>query len=210
MRSYHLPLTAPSFLSKIFSVLNISELDISMLCKFGEKDGRREMHVEDFFGYWLFYAQRSWAYAFNEALKAGCQEHGKAYAITPPQWGILACLLHEDGMTIGALSQKRRLDPPTVTGIVKRLEQANVVERVHDLQDRRVVKVYLTEEGRDLMSFLPDVTVAFSRTALQGISEEKQQEMCRLMQQTIANLSALGPGMGDRFGLLPNFLRPDA
>lgn len=66
-------------------------------------------------------------------------------------------------MTIGALSQKRGIDAPTVTGIVNRLEQADLVKRVHDRQDRRMVKVYLTEEGHDLMGFLPDVVEAFSR-----------------------------------------------
>lgn len=163
--------------------------------------GRR---VEDFFGYWLFYAQRSWAYAFHEALKAGCQEHGKPYTVTPPQWGVLSALLEEDGLTIGTLSQRRGVDAPTVTGIVTRLEQIGLVERVHDRQDRRVVNVYLTAEGQDLMSFLPDVAEAVARTALQDISLEKQQEMCLLLQKTIANLSALGPGVGDRFGLLPD------
>lgn len=167
------------------------------------------MRVENFFGYWLFYAQRSWAYAFNEALKVGCQEHEKPYTVTPPQWGVLSALLEEDGLTIGTLSQRRGIDPPTITGIVKRLEQVSLVERVHGRQDRRVVRVYLTKEGRELMSFLPGVVEAFSRAALQDISDEKQQEMCLLLQKTIANLSAIGPGVGDRFGLLPDFLLPD-
>lgn len=167
------------------------------------------MRVENFFGYWLFYAQRSWAYAFNEALKIGCQEHEKPYTVTPPQWGVLAVLLEEDGLMISTISQRRGIDAPTVTGIIKRLEQIGLVERVHDHQDRRVVKVYLTTEGRDLMSFLSDVVEAFSRAALQDISAEKQQEMCLLLQKTIANLSAIGPGVGDRFGLLPDFLLPD-
>ena len=160
--------------------------------------------VEDFFGYWLFYTQRRWAYAFTEALKAGCQEHGKPYTVTPPQWGALSALLEEDGLTIGTVSQRRGVDATTVTGIITRLEQIGLVERVHNRQDRRVVKVYLTAEGRDLMSFLPDVAEAVARTALQDISLEKQQEMCLLLQKTIANLSALGPGVGDRFGLLPD------
>ncbi|MEO7019830.1 MAG: MarR family winged helix-turn-helix transcriptional regulator [Ktedonobacteraceae bacterium] len=167
------------------------------------------MHSEDFFGYWLFYTQRRWAYAFGEALHACCQEHHKLYSVTPPQWGVLSALLEEDGMTIGALSQKRGLDPPTMTGIVKRLEQVKLVERVHDCEDRRVVRVSLIEEGHDLMRFLPAAVVAFSQAALQGISGEKQQEMLLLLQQTIANLSAIGPGMGDRFGLLPDFMRVD-
>ena len=163
-----------------------------------------DRRAEDFLGYWLAYAQRSWSYAFNEALKAGCQQHGKPYVVTPPQWGVLSALMEEEGLTIGTVSQRRGLDAPTVTGIITRLEQIGLVKRVHDRQDRRVVKVYLTTEGRDLMNFLPDVVDGFSRTVLQDISPEKQQEMCLLLQKTIANLSALGPGVGDRFGLLPD------
>ncbi len=168
-----------------------------------------ENRADDFFGYWLFYAQRSWAYAFNERLKSWCQEHKKPYAITPPQMGILIALWEEDGLAIGTVSQRRGLDAPTVTGIVKRLEQVALVERVHDRQDRRVVKVYLTTEGRDLASCLLEVTQSFTQIALQGIPIEKQQELCLLLQKTVANLSAIGPGMGDRFGLLPDFLRSD-
>ena len=167
-----------------------------------------EKRPENSFGYWLFYAQRSWAYAFNDALKTCCQEHSK-HAVTPPQWGVLSALLEEDGLTIGILSQRRAVDAPTMTGIVKRLEQVGLVERVHDREDRRVVRVFLTEEGYELMGFLSEAVQAFSLIALQGISLEKQQELCLLLQQTIANLSTIGPGMGDRFGLLPDFLRSD-
>ena len=168
-----------------------------------------ENRVEDLFGYWLFYAQRSWAYTFNDVLKDWCQEHEKPYAITPPQLGILLLLQEEEGLTIGTISQRRGLDAPTVTGIVTRLEQAILVKRVHDLQDRRVVKVYLTAEGHDLVKFLPTVVQDFIQIALQGIPMEKQQEMCFLLQKIVANLSSTGPGMGDRFGLLPDFFRTD-
>src|SRR5579883_1073842 len=90
------------------------------------RGGKMKERPEDSFGYWLFYAQRSWAYAFNEALKTCCQEHGKP-SVTPPQWGVLSALLEEDGLTIGVLSQRRALDAPTITGIVKRLEQVGLV-----------------------------------------------------------------------------------
>ena len=91
-----------------------------------------EIHSEDYLGYWLFYAQRSVAYAFYEALKACCLTHEKKYVITPPQWGALSLLYNQDGQTISALSQQRAVDLPTVTGIVKRLEQSGLVERRHD------------------------------------------------------------------------------
>src|SRR6266581_7402393 len=164
---------------------------------------------EDHLGYWLFYAQRRVAYAFYEALKACCIEHDKPYVITPPQWGVLSLLHEQEGQTLGTLSQKRAIDAPTMTGIVKRLEQNGLVERRHDREDRRLVKVYLTVEGRDIMQYLPDAARAFNEIMVQGISEAEQREMLAKLQKIIANLSAVGSGTGDRFGLLPDFIRLD-
>ena len=114
-----------------------------------------ELRPENTIGYWLFYSQRCAEYAFFEVLKRCCLELGKSYVVTPPQWGILSALFFEQqGLPIGTLSQKRGFDAPTITGIVKRLEQSGLAERRHDREDRRVVKVYLTDEGREIMPTL--------------------------------------------------------
>ena len=168
-----------------------------------------EIHSEDYLGYWLFYAQRSVAYAFYEALKACCLKHKKPYIVTPPQWGALSLLNNHDGQTIGSLSQQRAIDPATVTGIVKRLEQSGLVERRHDREDRRLVKVYITDEGRDIMRFLPDAVIQFTQIMSQGFSEEEKQGLMVKLQRIIANLSTVGSDTGDRFGLLPDFMRLD-
>jgi len=60
--------------------------------------------------YWLFYAQRCVAYAFAEVMRAHCEERGKPYVITPPQWGALSLLLTQDGLTISTMSQIRGVD----------------------------------------------------------------------------------------------------
>jgi DNA-binding MarR family transcriptional regulator len=143
------------------------------------------------------------------ALKACCIEHNKPYVITPPQWGVLSLLHEEDGQAIGTLSKKRAIDAPTMTGIVKRLEQSGLVERRHDCEDRRLVKVYLTDEGRDIMRFLPDAAIEFSKTMSQGFSEDEKRDLQAKLQRIIANLSTVGPDTGDRFGLLPDFMRLD-
>jgi DNA-binding MarR family transcriptional regulator len=148
-------------------------------------------------------------YAFSEALKDCCEEHDKLYAVTPPQWGALSLLIEQDGLTIGAISQKRGVDPATITGIIKRLEQSGLVERRHDLEDRRQVKVYLTDEGRDIMRYLPDAVIAFNEIMMKGFSEDQRHDMIAKLQQIVVNLGEIGPDMGDRFGLLANFLRKD-
>ncbi len=168
-----------------------------------------DIHPEDYLGYWLFYAQRSVAYAFYETLKACCIEHGKKYVVTPPQLGVLTLLHNQDGQTIGAMSQQRAIDAPTMTGIVKRLEQSGLVERRHDREDRRLVKVYLTDEGREIMQFLPDAAIEFNQIMSRGFSESEKHDMLANLQRIIANLADIGPDTGDRFGLLPDFMKLD-
>ena len=153
--------------------------------------------------YWLFYAQRCVGYAQAEVMRAHCEERGKPYVITPPQWGALALLLEQDGLTIGTMSQMRGVDAPTATGIITRLEQNGLLERQHDREDRRVVKVYLTDEGRDISHTLTSLMKRFDQSLKRGFSEAELDRLEEQLQQIIANVSEIGPGLGDRFGLLP-------
>src|SRR5207248_8450551 len=111
-------------------------------------------------------------------------------------------LIEQDGQTIGKLSKKRAIDAPTMTGIVRRLELNGLVERRHDREDRRLVKVYLTAEGRDIMQYLPEAAMAFNEIMVQGFSEAEQRDMLAILLKIIANLYAVGLATGDRFGQL--------
>lgn len=167
------------------------------------------VRYDDNLGYWLFYSQRIVAHAFGEALRMCCEEQGKSYVVTPPQWGLMALLNDGDGLTIGTISLRRGLDPPTVTGIVSRLEHNGLVERRHDTEDRRVVKVYLTDEGRDMVEHLYEAAETFNTILTSTFSEEDQRRLRAQLQQIIVNVSAVGPGTGDRFGLLSHSLGCD-
>jgi len=165
-------------------------------------DITRDEHA-DRLSYWLFYTQRCVVYAHAEVMRSHCEERGKPYVVTPPQWGALSLLLVQDGMTIGAMSQKRGVDAPAATGIITRLEQIGLVERRHDREDRRVVKVYLTDEGRDISNTLVSSVERFEHNITQGFSQGELDRFLGQLQQLIANADEIGPGLGDRFGLLP-------
>jgi DNA-binding MarR family transcriptional regulator len=63
----------------------------------------------------------------------------KAVGLTGPQLFILRELFTGEPRTIGDLSRAVELSNSTVTGIIDRLERANMVERHRDEKDRRVV-----------------------------------------------------------------------
>lgn len=73
------------------------------------------------------------------------------YTITPPQFVALQWLFEFGDMTIGELSNKMFLACSTTTDLVDRMEKNQLVLRVKDPNDRRVVRIHLLEEGERII-----------------------------------------------------------
>jgi len=73
------------------------------------------------------------------------------YTITPPQFVALQWLFEDGDMTIGELSNKMYLAFSTTTDLVDRMEKNQLVKRVKDPNDRRVVRIHLLDEGKVLI-----------------------------------------------------------
>ena len=63
---------------------------------------------------------------------------------------LLCRLWREDGITQIQLSDRLNCEPPTITNMVKSLENHGFVIRKKDPEDGRVSRVYLTQAGCDL------------------------------------------------------------
>ena len=59
-------------------------------------------------------------------------------------------LWEQDGLTVKALGDKLFLDSGTITPLIKRLEARALVRRQRDVEDERLVRIFLTDEGRAL------------------------------------------------------------
>ncbi|GAE30168.1 MarR family winged helix-turn-helix transcriptional regulator [Alkalihalobacillus hemicellulosilyticus] len=84
----------------------------------------------------------------SEIVKQKGREILTQFPITPPQFIALQWLNEYGDMTIGELSQKMFLACSTTTDLIDRMEKNQLVERVKDTQDRRVVRIHLLERGR--------------------------------------------------------------
>ncbi|HTE85714.1 MAG TPA: MarR family transcriptional regulator [Dehalococcoidia bacterium] len=110
------------------------------------------------------------------------QTHG----ITPPQWAVLAQLMDQDGQSLSGLGSKALFDGPTMTGIVDRLETGGLVQRRRDSSDRRVINLYLTQKGRDLMAELPPIGRMTDEEILRGLSREEADCFIDTLRRIIA------------------------
>lgn len=111
------------------------------------------------------------------------------YGITPPQWGVLICLAEKEGQSLTDLGNKGLCDGPTMTGIVDRLESGGLVERRRDNSDRRVISLYLTEEGRALLGSLPAIGQQADRELLGGTLPTGVGCFLQALHKVIRNLS---------------------
>ena len=147
------------------------------------------MRPDETLGSWIALAMHSLSNAFFEVLQRECQQLGKPYAITPPQWATLAWLDEYPVLAIGVLAQKMGIDASVATGIVKRLELQGLIERVHDQTDRRVVRLSLTAEGREIVHQLAPVAVAFNERSFHGFSQEQREAFLRELRHVISNVA---------------------
>lgn len=70
--------------------------------------------------------------------------------VTYPQYLVLMVLWDMEEQTVGQLGEKLFLDSGTLTPLLKRMEQKNMVIRKRSSSDERIVKLSLTQKGLDL------------------------------------------------------------
>ena len=90
------------------------------------------------------FAVYSTAHAFNRVYKPILDRIGLTY----PQYLVMLVLWERDGLAVKAIGDQMFLDSGTLTPLLKRLEQAGLVERRRSRDDERVVHIHLTPAGR--------------------------------------------------------------
>jgi DNA-binding MarR family transcriptional regulator len=96
------------------------------------------------------------------------------FPITPPQFEALQWLNECGDMTIGDLSGKMFLAFSTMTDLVDRMENAELVERMKDEKDRRVVRIHLLPKGKKIIE---EVMVARQDYLAELLDQMKLEEI---------------------------------
>jgi DNA-binding MarR family transcriptional regulator len=77
-------------------------------------------------------------------------EHVRECGLTHAQFDIIATLGNTDGMSYKELGDKTLITKGTLTGVIERLEQKQLVERERSPDDKRSWFIRLTPQGHKL------------------------------------------------------------
>jgi DNA-binding MarR family transcriptional regulator len=114
------------------------------------------------------------------------REHG----LTPSQYNVLR-ILRGEGKPLPILEVASRTVTvvPGITGLIDRLEQAGLVNRLRCEKDRRIIYVALTDEGDERLATLDEPIGMLERKLLGSLSAVELKELIRLLEKVRSPLA---------------------
>ena len=103
---------------------------------------------------------------------------------------VLIELWQADGLRGGELACRLGVEPPTVTKMLRRLENFGLVERRPDPADARSFRVFLTPAGRALEGPVSRCFERAEEKTLTGLEPSERREFARLLAKMRAGLEA--------------------
>lgn len=100
-------------------------------------------------------------------------------------------LADEKGLTPSECAQRADVTKATITGLLDGLERDGLVRRQPDVTDRRMLRLQLTDKGRDLLSqMLPD---HFCRTTdlMANLTDSEKKTLIKLLNKVRTRTSAM-------------------
>ena len=108
----------------------------------------------------------------------------------PGQEALLMELWDHDGRTQANLADALGVEPPTVTKMLQRMENAGLVDRRPDATDRRAMRVYLTPKGRRLKNRVDRLWVELEQRTMGEMSDRQRSNLRSLLNTLEANLAS--------------------
>jgi MarR family transcriptional regulator, transcriptional regulator for hemolysin len=133
-------------------------------------------------GLQLAHTSKSVSRAFGDALA----EVGGSV----PTWLILTSLMGDAWPAQHRLARALRIEGPTLTRHLDGLEEAGLVVRAREPNDRRAVRVELTDAGRAKHAELLHAVIDFNRRLTAGVSDAELDELRELLAKLERNVRA--------------------
>jgi len=114
----------------------------------------------------------------------------KTTGLTGPQLWAVKLLANASPLKVSEIARQMFLHPATVVGILDRLEGKGLVVRTRSTEDRRVVEVALTGQGREVVASAPEVAQLRLIKGLAELPDDAFRTVAEGMEQIVRLLGA--------------------
>ena len=107
--------------------------------------------------------------------------------ITSTQASIMFMLASGRSLAAADLAREYGIDASAVTRLIDRLEKRGLITRLRSEEDRRVVRLALTEEGRTLAAQIPAIITKVLDKLLSGFTPEEVGFLKSMLRRMLLN-----------------------
>lgn len=120
-----------------------------------------------------------------------CTVQGAGLKVSLAGLAVLRVLMDTDGLKSSEVADRGLSSPGTVTAVVNTLVRDGFVERRPDEADRRVVRLYITDAGRALITYYVSQAAPKWRDAFDFVDKETETVVRAFFVQMIKHLGQL-------------------
>jgi MarR family transcriptional regulator, organic hydroperoxide resistance regulator len=102
---------------------------------------------------------------------------------------LLCRLFAQDGMTQSEIADQLAVQGATITNMLQRMEETGLVTRRRDAEDNRLVRVYLTDAGREKERTINEQFMKLQDAIFEGIGEKERELLRRMLMQMLHNMN---------------------
>jgi len=110
------------------------------------------------------------------------------YDLTPEAADTLMIIHHFDGLPQKHLADILGKDKAAITRLLNTLVRSQLVERIQDLEDRRIIRAYITDEGKAAFQDIKPRLQVISDEMLKGINPQDYEHALTTLSSIIANI----------------------
>lgn len=133
-------------------------------------------------------------------LRRNFNRRAQKLGLSQAQWQALAYLSREEGVNQVTLAERLEIQPMTLARLIDRLQDAGLVARQPDPDDRRAFRLYLTAAAQPLLARMWDLALETREEALSGLTEDKKQALIDALRHIKRNLAEAECGAADTDG----------
>jgi MarR family transcriptional regulator for hemolysin len=140
----------------------------------------QQYDFESSIGYWLTVSTQALHRALNDELAPT--------GITYRQSQVIGWLVIERELSVGDLACRMMIEPPTLVGILDRMERMGWIVRDECAGDRRRKRIRLTEAAEPVWDRIVQCLFNVRRTATAGLSPGESETLRGLLRRVHENL----------------------
>jgi MarR family transcriptional regulator, organic hydroperoxide resistance regulator len=126
------------------------------------------------------------------ALELYSQEVRRSYGLTGPQLWALTTLLRSGPLTAGELAASLLVHQSSTSLLIRRLERRGLVRRTRLREDRRFVRIELTERGHTLATEAPEPAQGRLLHGLRRMPARRVRGIRRAVEDLVGAMEAEG------------------